>query len=133
MKPVKCFKLPPKAAAEAKRSRLPREDYEQIVLATWLTKNDVLFYHVPNGGLRSIQEGIKFKRMGVKPGVPDICITVARNGYHGLYVELKRVKGGTVSPYQMYWLTALRENGYDTYIAHGADEAIEYIKNYLGK
>ena len=32
------------------------------------------------------------KRQGVKAGVPDICLPVARNGYHGLYIELKAGK-----------------------------------------
>jgi len=115
------------------KSKVPREDYEQIVAATWLEKNKILFYHIPNGGKRSLTEAIKFKRMGVKSGIPDICIPLARKGHHGLYIELKRVSGGTVSESQRFWMARLSEQGYDVFIAHGAQELINYVKNYLGE
>lgn len=35
---------------------------------------------------------VALKRQGVKAGVPDICLPVARNGYHGLHIELKAGK-----------------------------------------
>ena len=131
MKPVKCFKLPPKAAAEAKRSRLPREDYEQIVLATWLTKNNILFFHCPNQGQRNLMYGAKLKRMGVKAGVPDLFICEARKDYHGLFLELKRVSGGAVSPAQQFWIDNLRNQGYRAEICDGAEKAKEVINDYF--
>jgi hypothetical protein len=110
---------------------VPKEDDEQIIVATWLTKNNVLFYHIPNGGRRNWLEGLKFKRMGVKAGVPDICIPVAASGYHGAYGELKRRVGGKVSEAQELWLAALKRNGYYTFVANGADEFIKHVQNYL--
>jgi hypothetical protein len=108
------------------------EAYEQVVAATWLEKNNILFYHIPNGGRRNMLEAVKFKRMGVKAGVPDLCIPLARKGYHGLYIELKRVSGGSVSEAQRYWLEELQRQGYDVFVAKGADELIKYVKNYIG-
>lgn len=109
------------------------EDQEQIIAATWLDKNNILYYHVPNGGKRNAIEGAKFKRMGVKPGVPDICIPMPRQGYHGLYIELKRGdQNATTTDNQNYWLTELSKQGYDVYVAHGASALIDYVKTYLG-
>ena len=97
----------------------------------WLTKNKIPFYHIPNGGKRSMLEAIKFKRLGVKAGIPDICIPVARSPYHGLYIELKRRFGGVVSEAQAYWLEELRLQGYYVCVAKGADEAIKIVQYYF--
>jgi hypothetical protein len=123
--------LPPLSRKERVDST-PLEYQEQMVAATWLTKNDILFYHVPNGGYRKAQEASKFKAMGVKAGVPDLVIPIARKGHHGLYIELKRVSGGTLSDAQKFWMEKLREQGYDCYEAKGAQDLINYVKNYLG-
>lgn len=55
-------------------------------------------YHVPNGGKRSKSEAARFRAMGVKAGVPDMIAP-----YNGLYIELKRQRGGTVSAAQKQW------------------------------
>lgn len=76
---------------------------------------------------------------GVRPGFPDLIVLVAPSqskdgrGYM-LMVEMKRLKGGKVSPEQRAWAVAL--NGLETdqieaVVAHGADEAIEYLTGYL--
>jgi hypothetical protein len=116
----------PKAASE-----VPFEYQEQMVAASWLTKNNILFYHIPNGGYRKPQEASKFKAMGVKAGVPDLCIPISRKGHHGLYIELKRVLGGNVSEAQKWWMAELRNQGYDCYEARGAQDLINYVQNYL--
>jgi hypothetical protein len=43
-----------------------------------------LLYHVPNERKCSAVEGANLKRAGVKRGVPDLCLPVARGKYHGL-------------------------------------------------
>jgi hypothetical protein len=111
---------------------IPTEDDEQIRFAVWLAKNMIIFYHIPNGGRRYALEAMKLKRMGVQAGVPDICIPIARSPYHGLYVELKRQKGGTLSEMQKIWRDQLRKEGYAWFLAEGADRAIACVKKYLG-
>jgi len=109
---------------------VPTEADEQIVFASWLDINQILYFHPPNGGFRNEREGAKFKRMGVKAGVPDIVIPIARQNYHGAFIELKRI-GGKVSLHQKFWLVRLEEEGYFTAVAYGALQAIEVARNYL--
>lgn len=111
--------------------KLPTEAQEQTKLCNWLTKKGIWFYAIPNGGKRDPLEAIKFKRCGVKPGVPDICIPHPLKGFHGAYVEMKRQKGGTLSAYQSEWLFFLERKGYFVTIAHGFEEAKEKLEDYF--
>ena len=54
-----------------------------------------LLYHIPNGGSRNKAEAANLKRQGVRAGVPDLFLPVARGGYHGPYIELKFEKNKT--------------------------------------
>lgn len=110
---------------------IPSEDQEQIKLAAWLTKQGIRFYAIPNGGKRNLLEAVKLKRMGTMSGVPDLCIPIPSGRYHGLYIELKREKGGKVSESQSDWLAFLREKGYYAQVAKGFEEAKEMILHYF--
>ena len=109
------------------------EDQEQMQLVKYLQCRRLLFYHVPNGSNRSMAYTAKLKCLGLSPGVPDICIPIPRLTYHGLYLELKRKKGGVVSDSQKYWIAELRKQGYRAEVCRGADKAIEVIEEYLMK
>ena len=71
------------------------EDTEQMGVIDWANWNLQRFpelkmlYHVPNGGKRNPTEAARFKAMGVKAGVPDLCLPVPMNGYAGLYIDMK--------------------------------------------
>jgi hypothetical protein len=90
-----------------------------------------LLFAVPNGGERNTIVGARMKAEGVKRGVPDYVLPVARGGFHGLAIELK-AKGGRVSPEQRQWLDALRAQGWAAYVAWGADQAWDIVRKYLG-
>ena len=90
-----------------------------------------MLYAVPNGGNRNVITAKKLKAEGVKPGVPDMCLPVPRGGHHGLYVEMKRQKGGQVSAEQKAWIAALRGQGYRAEVCKGATEAWEVIREYV--
>ncbi|WP_422366393.1 VRR-NUC domain-containing protein [Pelagibius sp.] len=49
--------------------------------------DDVFWYHPANGEKRSKRTASKLKRMGVRPGVPDICIV---HEGRALFIELKK-------------------------------------------
>lgn len=115
----------------------PTEDIEQTQLFTWAQYASgkypelALMYHIPNGGKRSKAEAVRFKAQGVKAGVPDVCLPVARGKYHGLYIELKRVKGGRVSAAQEEYIEALRKQGYKVTVCFGMEQARDVIVEYL--
>ena len=90
-----------------------------------------LLFAIANGGERHLFVAKKLKAEGVKPGAPDLCLPVARGGYHGLYLELKRRGGGVVSPSQKWWLEKLQEQGYRAVVCYGWNDARETIEDYL--
>lgn len=90
-----------------------------------------MMYHIPNGGSRNKIEAARLKAQGVKPGVPDICLPVARGMHHGLYIELKRSKGGRVSGEQSEWMSKLILCGYAVAICRGWESARDVIIKYM--
>lgn len=117
---------------------IPTEDTEQLAVIAWCEGYALadararLLLHIPNGGSRHIAEASKLRRLGVRAGVPDLLLPVAVAPYHGLWIEMKRRKGGLVSAAQHGWIDALRAEGYAVAVARGADEAIDTIIAYLG-
>ena len=115
----------------------PRESVEQQTLIKWarLARGKYpeldMLYHITNEGKRSVVTGARLKSEGLKPGVPDLCLAVARGGAHGLYIEMKRTKGGRVSPQQAAWLEKLAHEGYATAICRGWEQARDAIERYL--
>lgn len=89
-----------------------------------------LLYHIPNGGKRDVRTAVSLKRQGVKAGVPDLHLPVARGGYHGLYIELK-VGSNKATNYQKEWLAELTKQGYLAVVCYGWQEAAEQLVNYL--
>ena len=71
------------------------------------------------------------KRTGYVKGFPDLFIYEPRNSFHGLAIEMKKEKGGSVSSEQKWWQSELRNRNYDSYICKGSEEAIQIIKKYL--
>ena len=116
---------------------VPTESEEQQVLFEWAAMQGgaypelKLLHHVPNGGKRGKAEAGRLKTEGVKPGVPDICLPVARGGYHGLYIELKRLHGGKITEEQTDWISQLKKQGYFAIICRGWNEASVAIMRYL--
>ena len=113
------------------------EAQEQKAVIEWCNWNSNRFeelkwiYAVPNGGYRHPAEAKKLKATGTKRGVPDLFLPVARNGKHGLYIEMKYGKN-RLQPVQHKWYWALIDQGYEVKVCYSADEAIAVIKEYLG-
>lgn len=121
----------------APKPPVPLEEEEQRNLLQWATvasrQTPVLglLFHIANGGHRHPAVAKKLRAAGVKPGVPDLFLPVARYLYHGLFIELKRRGGGTTGVTQKQWHAALRAQGYDVAVANGWIEARDVILNYL--
>lgn len=113
------------------------EHQEQVALfewASWMEKQIPelhLMHAIPNGGKRDKVTAARLKAEGVKPGVPDICLPVPRGDKHGLYIEMKRRKGGSVSADQLKWLDNLMRQGYECHVCRGCEEARSVILDYL--
>lgn len=114
-----------------------REDAEQATLMSWAAMQKgkypelELLFHIPNGGRRNAAEAARFKAEGVKAGVPDLFLPVARNGLHGLWIEMKRREGGRVSEHQSEWIERLRVQGYAVEVCYGWQEASKVLTEYL--
>ena len=98
----------------------------------WAMPELEYMHHIPNGGKRDKRTAVALKRQGVKAGVPDICLPVARNGYHGLYIELKAGKNKATKS-QEKWQKFLNSQGYYAVICYGWHEAAKVIEEYLLK
>lgn len=116
---------------------VPTESVEQQCLFKWARMQSGaypelnLMYHVPNEGKRSRATGGRMRAEGLKKGVPDICLPVARGGAHGLYIELKRTKQWKVTQDQEEWMNALKKQGYQVALCCGWEAASEVIMMYL--
>lgn len=118
--------------------RIPKEAEEQTWLFEWLTTMArlkwpelALAFHIANGGSRNKIEAARLKAQGVKAGIPDIFIPVARQGFHGLFIELKRRAGGRLSAVQKEVIPLLREQGYLVEVCEGWNEAADLIERYM--
>lgn len=106
------------------------EAQEQAAVIQWCDMRRIPVFHVPNGGSRDRREAANLKRQGVRAGVPDLVVPVARCGKHSLYIEMK-TKTGRVSPKQREWLELLDAQGMACAVCRGAAEAIECIGMYM--
>ncbi len=110
----------------------PTEDDIQEAVVEYCDLMHIVCVHIPNESKRSQSYGAKMKRMGLRKGFPDLFIPVARQGFHGLFIELKRDKLARPTKEQLEWLSYLNREGYRAIIAYGVDEAMKEIKRYMG-
>lgn len=112
------------------------EHQEQVTLFAWARLEESRFpelsllFAVPNGGARNVVTGQRLKQEGVKRGVPDVWLPVARCGYHGLVIELKAGKGRPTAE-QKAWLKALAAQGWLTQVCVGFEAARDVLVRYL--
>lgn len=89
-----------------------------------------------NGGSRNAREAKNLKAQGVSPGFPDIEVAIAKQGFGGLYIELKRPKAkgrtaGTPTVEQLEWITKLELGGQTAVVCYGWREAADAICQYV--
>ena len=117
----------------------PLEGAEQAVVIRWCLWHESRWpelrwlFAVPNGEKRPKVTAAILKGQGVKPGVPDLILPVPRGPYHGLAIEMKRVKGRGPTEEQELWLDGLAGMGWRTQTCWGADEAIDLIRQYMSQ
>lgn len=88
-------------------------------------------YHPPNGGQRGKVTAARLQAQGVKSGVSDLHLPLARHGFHGLWIELK-AEDGSVTARQQQWLDRMSRAGHMAVVCFGWGPAVETIRSYLG-
>lgn len=112
------------------------EDAAQAEVIRWARMRQAavpeldLLYHIPNGGSRGLLEAVRLKRQGVKPGVPDLHLPIARGGYIGLWIEMKTATG-RLSEDQRKIIAMLCAEGHRVEICRSAADAVEVFEDYL--
>jgi hypothetical protein len=126
------------------------EHAEQVALFDRARLNEAaipelrLLFAVPNGALRPYKTrrgadgrevryspiGQKLAEEGVKRGVPDVWLPVARGGYHGLVIEMKCGSNKPTAE-QVVWLDALAAEGWLAIVCWTHEEAWGVILEYL--
>lgn len=100
--------------------RAPTEHEEQKMLVEWfrLQFPGVLIYAIPNGGARTAAEAGRLKAEGVVAGMPDLHVPSL-----GLWIEMKRARGGRVSEAQREAIDHLGQLGQTVRICAGFEAA----------
>lgn len=131
------------------------EHREQRALIFWARCNETqlpalaLLHAIPNGGRRPPSrnrhgdilrdskgravslEAVRLKEEGVKPGIPDLHLPVARQGFHSLYIELKYGKNKT-SEAQDQIIALLRAEGNRVEICYSWEAGRDALLDYMG-
>lgn len=116
----------------------PTESAEQQAVVRWwamicgtygLSEKNLMA--CPAQAARSPRGGARMKAEGYRAGTPDLRLAVARKGYHGLEIEMKKRDGGKLSDSQKEMAFELSEQGYLTTVAYGATAARAIITDYL--
>lgn len=107
---------------------LPTEHEECMILVDFLDLMGLKYTHIPNETFtKSWNQKRKNKQAGVKKGFPDYCI-IHQKGL--VFLEMKRQKGGVVSPEQKDWLDCLNQcKGVSVAICKGSEEAIKFLQS----
>jgi hypothetical protein len=125
-----------KTLGKAPKKKQQHESKEQEAIFQWSRLQEnvhpelKLLFAIPNGGSRHKLEAYSLKRQGVKAGIPDMLLPIARGHYHGLFIELKVGKNKT-SDNQDFWINELQKQGYKVNVCYGFEETRETILQYL--
>lgn len=125
-----------KIKATAPEEQKLTEQQQQKRVVKWCAEHEAdlpelkLLYHVPNERRCTPQQGRQLKLMGVRAGVPDLCLPVARGEFHGMFLEMKTA-GGRVSENQKQWLENLTAQGYFCRVCYSWAEAVTALETYL--
>lgn len=116
--------------------RFSGEDAEQFTVIEWADWNAVKYpqlrwlYHCPNGGKRDVREARKFRQLGVKPGVSDLCLPFPKGKYCGLFIEMK-YGNNKLQETQIEFLRDMANAGHFVITCYSGSLAIDVLEKYL--
>ena len=111
-------------------TKYPSEHLEHVGFVNWFRVQfpSVLIFAVPNGEKRAISVAKRLKAEGVVRGIPDLFIPE-----WSLWVEMKRVKGGRLSPEQKQMIVYLESIGHNVIVGLGAKDASKKTLKHVKK
>lgn len=111
-------------------SDLPSEDHEQMHFVQWFRRTypGVLIYAIPNGGARPPAVAAKMKATGTVKGILDLHVPA-----WGLWIEMKRQKGGRVSPEQREVMEHLESIGHTCMVCEGNEKAQQMTQAFVAE
>lgn len=122
--------------SKAKKGELEGEEQAQLIhqFRALYPAEGHLLIHIPNGGARkNAFEGWRLKQQGVRAGVSDLFLPIARGGYHGLWIEFKAAppNDAQVSDSQKEWVALMQGQGYQALVCKGVAEAMQVLVSYM--
>lgn len=114
---------------------LSESDLQRAIISWAATKERAYpelkwLFHPANGGKRDSREAQSLKQQGVRKGICDLYLDVARGGYHGWRCELK-IGSGKPSAEQIEYLEFLTEQGYFAFWSNSFEQVKLYLVDYL--
>ena len=124
----------PTIKPRTKRNAQP-EAIEQAKVIAWARANENNYPYL--WMLHSSLNGVKMTKaqagraiaQGMLSGVPDLFLPVPKNGYHGLFIEMK-YGSNKVTENQEKFLRNAANVGYAVSVCYSANEAIKRIEDY---
>ena len=106
----------------------PSEHSEQVGFINWFRAkySQVLIFAIPNGEKRAISVAKRLKMEGVVRGVPDLFVPA-----WNLWIEMKRVSGGKLSPDQKQMIEYLEGARHTVIVAKGATDASQQVLKFM--
>ena len=111
-----------------------KESELQILCINWFRlafpQYKMLLFSIPNGGHRNLLTAVRMKREGVISGVPDLFLSLPRNGFHGMYIEMKYGKG-KLSANQEAFIAEVSKHNYKVEVINSLDKFVREVTQYL--
>lgn len=112
------------------------EHQEQAAYFDWVRAKErqdptySCIFAIPNGGMRNIGVAMKLKKEGVKSGVWDIHIPISKDGWAGLWIEMK-VKPNKLTDEQKAFGERMQGFGHKLAVCYSFEEAKTQTEIYL--
>lgn len=119
-----------------------RQGLSGITKDRWKPVPELEWLHaIPNGGLRDARTASLMKAEGVRKGVADVFLPVIRRAafmvggqsyvFGGLYIEMKKPKGGVQSDEQKAFEEYCETHGYRYVLCKSWHDAAMEIRSYI--
>ena len=118
-----------------KRRNAQPEAIEQAKVIDWAKANERNYPYLQllhcslNGVKMTKAQAGRAIAQGMLSGVPDLFLPVPKNGYHGLFIEMK-YGSNKVTENQEKFLQNAANVGYAVSVCYSANEAIKRIEDY---